>query len=161
MAFSGSVATLNAVLWTWFLGWAIALSIVDFREHRLPNRMVAACLVGCVLIASASAVISRDWTSLLSALGAALAAVAAFGVVHVLGGMGMGDVKYAAVTGLVLGTIGWSAVWWGHFLGFLLAGGVVALGLATRAIRRGSAIPFGPFMAAGTLAVGLGSVITA
>lgn len=146
-------------MWVWFAGWAVALSVVDIREHRLPNPMVLASVTGAFVIAAVGSFAQDDWWVLARALGACLAAVAVFAIAHVVGGMGMGDVKYAASTGLVLGTIGWSAVWWGHFLGFVLAGLVVAVGLITRTLHRRSKIPFGPFMAAGATLVGVGSFL--
>lgn len=150
---------LTIALWSWFAGWAVALSIVDIREHRLPNRMVALSLLGTLVCVVALTFVSGDFGMLLRAVGASAAAVAAFGVGHVLGGMGMGDVKYAAVTGLALGTIGWAAVWWGHLLGFVLAGGVVVVGVVTGSLHRRSAVPFGPFMAAGAVLVAAGSIL--
>jgi len=146
-------------MWVWFGGWATALAVVDIREHRLPNRMVGACLVGTIAFAGALAWSTADPWLLVQAGAASLAAVVVFGVGHVIGGMGMGDVKYAAVTGLALGTIGWAAVWWGHLLGFMLAGVVVVFGLLTGKLHRRSAVPFGPFMAAGAGIVGLTSVV--
>lgn len=148
-------------LWVWFVAWAVALSVVDIRQHRLPNAMVAVCFLGCLAIASLGTVALGEWSLLIRALGASLVAVAAFAVAHVIGGMGMGDVKYAAVTGLALGTIGWSAVWWGHFLGFLVAGVVVVIGWLTRSVHRQTRIPFGPFMALGASLVGVGALLGA
>lgn len=153
---TASVSTF--ALWLWFLGWAIALSVVDIREHRLPNRMVASCLAGCLVIASIGAALTGDWGPLVMGAAGSVAAVGAFTVLHIVGGLGMGDVKYAAVTGLVLGTLGWSAVWWGHVLGFVLAGAVVVVGLSTRMVQRRSAVPFGPFMALGAMVTAVGAL---
>jgi leader peptidase (prepilin peptidase) / N-methyltransferase len=63
-------------------------------------------------------------------------------------GMGMGDVKLAAVMGLVLGALGWNHVVVGAVLGLLLGGlgSVVALAIGR---SRKDTIPFGPFLAAG------------
>jgi Type II secretory pathway, prepilin signal peptidase PulO and related peptidases len=148
-------------LWAWFGGWAIALSIVDIREHRLPNKMVALALAGTLLLAVVAATASGDPWLLLRSAAASVAAVLAFGIGHFIGGMGMGDVKYAAVTGLALGTLGWGAVWWGHLLGFVLAGGVVVVGLLTGRMHRRSAVPFGPFMALGAILVATPSLVSA
>jgi leader peptidase (prepilin peptidase)/N-methyltransferase len=66
-------------------------------------------------------------------------------------GMGLGDVKLAGVLGMALAWLGWGVWLVGAFLGFLL-GAVVGLGLmAVRRAGRRTAIPFGPFMVAGTL----------
>lgn len=151
-------AVLSIALWLWFGGWAFALAVVDIREHRLPNRMVAIALVGCVGLTVSVAATSFDVGLLVRAAAASVVAVAAFAVAHILGGMGMGDVKYAAVTGWVLGTIGWGAVWWGHLLGFLTAGGVVIVGMVFSRMHRRTAVPFGPFMGLGSLLVGISAI---
>lgn len=144
---------ITVAAWLWFAGWAIALAVVDLREHRLPNPMVAIAFGGCALTTVVGALVRTDAGLLVGAVGGALVAMAAFAIAHVIGGMGMGDVKYAAVTGWMLGTIGWSAVWWGHVLGFMAAGGVVVVGFLLRRVNRRSALPFGPFMGLGTLVV--------
>ena len=151
----------HAALWIWFGGWALALAVVDIREHRLPNRMVAVALLGCVLLTGVLALITVDPGVLLRALAASAVAVAAFAVAHILGGMGMGDVKYAAVTGWALGTIGWSAVWWGHLLGFVAAGLVVVVGVVASRMHRRTAVPFGPFMGLGSMIVGVAAIAPA
>ena len=151
----------SAALWAWFGGWALALTVVDVREHRLPNRMVSVALLGCVLLTGVLAVMTADPGVLLRALAASAVAVGVFAVAHILGGMGMGDVKYAAVTGWVLGTIGWSAVWWGHLLGFVAAGVVVAVGVAASRMHRRTAVPFGPFMGLGSMIVGVVAIAPA
>jgi leader peptidase (prepilin peptidase)/N-methyltransferase len=156
--FDGPIAWLTLTLWLWFAAWATALTIVDVREHRLPNRMVAMAFAGCVMITGAQALLAGDPTVVVGALGGAGVAVSVFLVGHVVGGIGMGDVKYAAVTGWVLGTIGWSAVWWGHVVGFVLAGAVVIAGMLLKRLHRRSAVPFGPFMGGGSLVVGLGAI---
>lgn len=148
-------AVLMTGLWVWFIGWAVALSVVDLREHRLPNRMVGMCLIGAVAGVGLVAWTSGDWGILGRALVASLVTVTVFVVGHVVGGMGMGDVKYSAVTGLVLGSVSWSAVWWGHTLGFAIAGVVVAVGMLAGRLQRRTAIPFGPYMATGAGLVGV------
>lgn len=151
----------TAALWLWFGGWAIALSAVDLRRHRLPNRMVAITFAGCVLLTLLLALAAGDPGIAVRALAASGVASIVFLGAHVLGGMGMGDVKYAAVTGWVLGTIGWSAVWWGHLLGFVAAGIVVVVGVLISRMHRGTEVPFGPFMGLGTVVVGVWAVTPA
>jgi len=65
-------------------------------------------------------------------------------------GMGMGDVKLAAVLGLALAYQGWGRL----FLGFLMSFATGAIGgialIAARRAGRKSEIPFGPYLALGT-----------
>src|SRR6185312_9463298 len=94
-----------------------------------------------------------DWW----AAGRGLAAMAALLVGYVAlalvrpGGMGLGDVKLAGLLGLYLGWLSWSAVVIGTFAGFLFGGLVgVAMVAAGRASGK-TAVPFGPYMLAGTM----------
>ena len=65
------------------------------------------------------------------------------------GGMGMGDVKLAAVLGLYLGFLGWGNLLVGAFAAFVF-GGVFGLAAhVTRRAGRKTAIPFGPWMILG------------
>lgn len=64
-------------------------------------------------------------------------------------GMGLGDVKFAAVVGAFLGWFGWDHVLWGTLLAFAL-NAVVSLMALIRG-RRGSELPFGPLMVVGAI----------
>ncbi len=62
--------------------------------------------------------------------------------------MGFGDVKLAILMGLILG---WPNILLGLFLGFLF-GAIIGIGLIIfRRKKMKSEIPFGPFLAGGTL----------
>jgi len=65
-------------------------------------------------------------------------------------GMGMGDVKLAGLIGLVLGSIGLDLVAVAAGMGILLGGAGAIVALLGGAGRK-SAIPFGPFLAAGAV----------
>jgi leader peptidase (prepilin peptidase)/N-methyltransferase len=152
---SGWSAELPA--WMWFAGLGLLLSVVDLREHLLPNRvLVPGTVVTAGLLALAAAV-GDDW----SALGRALAAAAAgFLVLLVMAliapaGLGMGDVKLAALLGLVLGWIGWPALLLGLFLGFLLQAVAALALLGVGRAGRSTELPFGPALVAGALAAAL------
>jgi leader peptidase (prepilin peptidase)/N-methyltransferase len=63
--------------------------------------------------------------------------------------MGLGDVKLAGVLGVFLGYLGWGPLAVGAFSAFLL-GGLFGIALViTGRARKGSGIPFGPWMLAG------------
>ncbi len=65
--------------------------------------------------------------------------------------MGFGDVKLSFVLGVALGWLGWGYVFLGLFLGFLY-GAVIGMALIALRIRsRKDHVPFGPFLAAGTI----------
>jgi leader peptidase (prepilin peptidase)/N-methyltransferase len=71
------------------------------------------------------------------------------------GGLGMGDVKLAALIGLVLGSMGLSLVGVAAFLG-IVGGGLAAVGaMAILRYGRKRQIPFGPFLAGGAAVTAL------
>jgi len=130
---------------------SVALSIVDLAEKRLPNTLVlgtAAAFAGLLLVASA---IGNDWSA---ALGALLGGAALFGVYLGLAllsprGVGMGDVKLAAVIGLGLGYLGWSTWLVGLVAGFFVGSVVSLVALALRRVTWRGSLPFGPSMLTG------------
>lgn len=147
----GAGAELPAYLYLAALG--VVLSAIDLELRKLPDRLtLPAYVVGVVLLGVAS-LAGDDAGALVRAL---LAMAAGFGFYFLLAvvypaGMGFGDVKLAGVLGLFTGWLGWDVWAVGLFAAFLL-GGLVSVGLllAGRANRK-SAVPFGPFMVAGSL----------
>lgn len=131
----------------------LALSLIDFDHHRLPDKIVLpSYVVVGVLLAVASGA-TNDWWALARA-GIGATALFAFYLAIAFAypaGMGFGDVKLAGVLGGLLAYLSWSALFVGAFAGFAL--GAVA-GVVVMAVRKGgrkTAIPFGPFMIAGAL----------
>jgi leader peptidase (prepilin peptidase) / N-methyltransferase len=121
----------------------VVLSAIDLRWRLLPNRIVlpatAVALLGQLAISPAGAPV---------AMAAALGAGALLLLPNVLNpaGIGMGDVKLAALLGAALGTAVVSAL----FVGFLAMGAAAGALLVRhgRAARQ-KAIPLGPFLAFG------------
>lgn len=135
----------------------LALSVIDLEHYLLPNRIVYPLGIACAALLAAAALADGDPSRWLRALLGAAVAFAAFFVIHVVAprGMGFGDVRLSFVLGLALGWLGWGFVALGLFLGFLY-GAVVGAGLiATRIKSRREHVPFGPFLAAGTLTAAL------
>ena len=131
----------------------VALSAIDLDTFLLPKKLVWPAFFSGVVLLGIASFVHEDMTS---AVEAAIGAAAAFGflfVVHFISprGMGFGDVRLAAVLGLHLGWLMLGQVGVGLFLSFALSAVVgvalIALGLKTRKDR----VPFGPFLAAGTL----------
>ena len=135
-----SHATLAALL--------IAAAEIDRRHGIIPNRLVAAGAgLGLVLLLATD--VSVLVTHLLAALvsGGFLLLVRVAST-YVLGkpGMGMGDVKLAAMLGLYLG---WASLWV-LYLAVVLGGTLGLVALLTKRLKRGARLPFAPFVAVAT-----------
>ena len=123
----------------------IIVTFIDLRHYIIPDKVTVFALTGVVVLN----VFTRDLTLVSSLLG--LTSAAAFLLLIAIvskGGMGGGDIKFAAVIGLFLG---WPNGLFAVFLGCMLAGLVGMVLLLTRVKGRKDAIPFGPFLCAGVL----------
>lgn len=133
----------------------VALSVIDLEHFLLPNRIVYPLAIATIVLLALAAAGDDAWTAFGRALLGGVVAMVALGLLHLVSprSMGFGDVKLAFVLGLVLGWLGWSELVLGLFCGFL-AGAVVGLALIVLRHRgRKDHLPFGPFLAFGTLIV--------
>jgi leader peptidase (prepilin peptidase) / N-methyltransferase len=127
------------------------VTVIDVRRRIIPNRIVYPALAasaGYLVVARlAGAEVDLVRAGLgLVALGGGFLLVALVAP----GGMGMGDVKLAALIGLVLGALGLGGVAVAAAGGILLGGIAALIALLAGASRR-QALPFGPFLAAGAV----------
>jgi len=135
-----------------FVGIMLAIAVIDARHRVVPNRIVYPSLA----LFAVAIVVGDLAGGGVDALGAGLG-LALYGVplllvaVAVPHGMGMGDVKLAALIGLVLGSFGLSYVGVAAGVG-VIGGGIGALvALALLGAGRKDQIPFGPFLAGGAV----------
>ena len=156
-------ASVEAIVFAAFFWVLVVLTAIDIDYRLLPNRVVyPAFATGWVGLGMA-ALVNEDLSSLRDAAMGALIFGGFFFVVAFIYpvGMGGGDVKLAFVLGTFLGYVGGpGVVAVGMFLAFVLGGvvGVVAM-VVSRAGRK-TQIPFGPFLALGTvLGIFLGQAI--
>ena len=134
------------------------LSVIDFDLFLLPKRMVWP-LCGVVLgLLGIAAAIDGSSSDIKRAVIGGVAGFGALLVLHVISpnGMGFGDVRLAALIGLDLGWLGLQQVLLGVFSGFVFAAVVGLTLLATGKRSRDDAVPFGPFLALGTIFVLMG-----
>lgn len=128
----------------------IAISFIDYEFHIIPNGLV---LTG--LVAALAANTAGYNTSFLDgvyglAVGAGFLGTVALASLLILKkeGMGGGDIKLMAMVGLF---IGWQATLLALMLSVLSAAFVSLLLMALRLLKRGDHIPFGPFLAIGSI----------
>jgi leader peptidase (prepilin peptidase)/N-methyltransferase len=131
----------------------VAISAIDLEHLRIPSPLVyTTAALGAPLLVLASAG-THHWSALLSALIAGAVAFAAFFALFfaVPKGIGYGDVRLAGLCGGFLGWIGYREAIAGFLLSFIIAGVPAAILLAMHKVNRRTQIPFGPFLAAGTM----------
>lgn len=133
----------------------VPLATVDLAQLRLPTSLVwCSCLVTFVLLALA-AIVDGDGHALLRAVGGMVALPAAYLAIALLsrGGFGAGDVRLAALVGLVLGWRSWTAVTMGTVIALSYAGVASLAAVAVGRLSRRSPVPYGPAMLAGAFTV--------
>ena len=132
---------------------AIPLSVIDIREHRLPNRhtyfLIASAIAG-TLLASLLGALWLDFAS-----GIAMGIVTAF-VGYLLarfGAIGMGDVKLLIAMHICLGWHWPVLVLFSLSLGLALASAIGLIGLVIGKLNPRTLIPLGPYLLIGFLVV--------
>jgi leader peptidase (prepilin peptidase)/N-methyltransferase len=132
------------------LGMMPALSVIDIRVRIIPNRLMYPSLVAFPVLILAGWVAHGGTDPVRALVGGLLFGGGLLLVALVSRGMGMGDVKLAAVIGLVMGSVGLRYV--GVAAGAaVVLGGVGAVAALLLGRGRKSAIPFGPYLAAGAV----------
>jgi len=143
-------ATAEGLLAALLLPLLVVLAAIDLRHRLVPNRIVFPALAGVLLY---RLVVAPDHPAewIVAAIGAPL--VLLMPALLTQSGMGMGDVKLAALLGLALGASVLTALLIGSLAVVPIA--VVILARGGRTARR-TAIPFVPFLALGAVVVLLG-----
>jgi leader peptidase (prepilin peptidase)/N-methyltransferase len=132
------------------LGLMPAITAIDLERRIIPNKL----LYPALLVAPAYLVIGRIAGAPFDLPRAAIGFAAYGGILFIVAavsrGMGMGDVKLAALIGMVLGSLSLGQVAVAAGAAIIL-GAVGAIAALARGAGRKGAIPFGPFLAAGAV----------
>jgi leader peptidase (prepilin peptidase)/N-methyltransferase len=126
------------------------IALIDLRHRIIPNRLTYPALLLVSVAVLVAWLAGGPVDPVRGLVGLLLYGGVLFLVALVSGGMGMGDVKLAALTGLALGVVGLRYVGVAAGAAIVLGGlgGLVALAMGR---SRKSAIPFGPYLAAGAV----------
>jgi len=135
------------------VAFLVALSFIDLDTKTLPRKLIYLnALIGAPLLVLA-ALVNDDADKIWRAAVGAAIAFAFFLLLHLISprSMGFGDVRLSGLLGLYLGWLSVLHVPLGLFLGFIF-GAVVGIALMVfGSAGRKTAVPFGPFLAAGTI----------
>jgi leader peptidase (prepilin peptidase) / N-methyltransferase len=137
----------NAEIW---VGWTlvslfIIITVSDIKYMLIPDKILL-FFAGIFLVERILIPLSPWWDSLLgAAIGFTLLLIIS---IVSKGGMGGGDIKLYALLGFVLGT---KLVLMSLFISTLLGALIGIIGIGLGFFERKKPIPFGPFIAVGTL----------
>lgn len=147
--------------WLHLVGVGLALSWVDVREHRLPDALVLPSLVVAPVLVAAVSLARGQPGSLVRAVMGMAASWLVFRLLRAVApaGLGRGDVKLAAWTGLLTAWLSWPTL----VVGFVAAvgiGGVAAVVVLLRGGSRRTAVPFGPMLLGGAVLAAVSAPLT-
>ncbi len=139
-------ATATVALNITFILLLVPIAMIDLEHRVIPNKLTALGAILALAIGTAfdAGGEPERLIAAVAAGGALLIAALAYP-----GGMGMGDVKLAAMMGLFLGSAVAVAMLVALLAGVLF-GALITARVGARAARK-TAIPFGPFLAFGSL----------
>lgn len=134
-------------------GIGVWLLAIDARTHRLPNRIVLPALAASLVLVVLDAFVTWRTEALTGALAGLLILGGFYAVLRAVsrGGIGGGDVKLAALIGLVLGWHGWPVLVIGAASAFVLGALYALVLMAFRRANRSTRIAFGPWMIIGAV----------
>jgi len=144
----------HAVLVGGLLSLMPGIALIDLRHRIIPNKLTYPALILFTVLILLAWLIGDAADPVKAGIGLLLYGGILFVVAAVSRGMGMGDVKLAAVIGLVFGSLGLRYVGVAAAAAIVL-GGLGAVGALAMGKGRKSAIPFGPYLAAGAVVAGL------
>jgi leader peptidase (prepilin peptidase)/N-methyltransferase len=149
-SFLARAAILVGLFWLAVAG--VALAVIDYRDFVLPNRLVYSTFAAGLFSFLVASLIAGDLSELLRALLASLISFLGFALIARLAprGLGLGDVKLAAVLGLYLGWFGWGALVTGWLFAFFSASVFGLIQILRRRAKIQTAIAFGPWMLLGS-----------
>lgn len=146
--------SLRAAIFAAFFWVLVVLTVIDLEHKLLPTRIIYPSLATAWVLLIVDALVRDDIGRLVdAAIGLAIFSGFFFAVAFAVPkGMGMGDVRLALLLGTFLGYLGGVGfVLLGMFMSFFTG---ALIGTIVAAVTKGGRkmkIPFGPFLAAGTL----------
>lgn len=137
--------TIEYAITVFFCCLFIVLMVIDLERGLLPNKIIYPGAVAALIIS-----IFWPQSNILSGLLGGISGFVFFLLLALVsrGGIGWGDVKLAALIGLVTG---FPLVTFALFIGILMGGIIGAVLLLSKIKKRKDAIPFGPFLSIATI----------
>ncbi|GAB6100350.1 A24 family peptidase [Halanaerocella petrolearia] len=137
--------TIEFFLYVWLISLLIVASFIDFKYQIIPNQLTYLGIVSGL----GSSLLTGQLNFKSSLSGIVIPAIFLLLIIFITkGGMGLGDVKLIAMVGSFIGGLySLVAIFIGAFIGSIIA----LFLLSSGAKEWGSRLPFGPFIALGSL----------
>ena len=166
-----TAALFGAVTWVWgldpllpallVLTWSLVVATAIDLPHRIiPNRLTLRLPLVLLPLVTIAAAVDGQWGALVRGAVAAIAIPAAmlalseaFRLLRGQVGIGMGDIKLAISLGLVLGYLGGLELVAFAYATVISAVLIAVVLLVSGRAKLASRIPFGPYLAVGTMVV--------
>lgn len=134
-----------------FLFQGVRLSVIDIREHRLPDRIVLPLYLWVGIPIFLIFILSDDFWHARQSTYSAVFLMGSYWILRKASrnALGLGDVKLAGIIGLICGFVAPLNIIWATLIAFVLGGLVSVALVATRKAHAKTHIPFGPFMLIG------------
>lgn len=140
--------------WAVFAGVGSWLAYVDLRTRLLPYLLTVPLHGVCLALVALGAGVADDGALLLHGVVGNVVLYAVFRAVYGLGRwvrqpFGFGDVRLAAIVGLLLGTVGPAATFTGTYASFVIGAMAGVVLLRSGRIGRRDPFAFGPYLLGG------------
>jgi leader peptidase (prepilin peptidase)/N-methyltransferase len=167
----GTAILFAFLYWHYGFGWElplvalycclfIILSLIDLKHHILSNKIVYPAVIFAIVIAALGSIFGFEPSAIAGSgfrlwiVDAAIGGSISFVLLLIpallyRGGMGWGDIKLAALIGLITG---FPLVFIAILLAIISGGLIAAILLLLKIKGRKDAIPFGPFLCLATMA---------
>ncbi len=148
---------ITAILTAILISLLIVISFIDLKYQIIPDRLILSILA-LSLINAFHQIASNQipWQYFVIGFFAASVPLFLLGLIYE-GGLGGGDIKLMAVCGLFAG---WKLILLSLLLGDIIAFLYIAVLFVKKKAKKGTAIPFGPFLSAGiTVSILIGGQI--
>jgi len=132
--------------------FCLVIAVVDLKTYRIPDILLIAFVLAMVIL-EGSQPLAVVVTRLATALGVFLLF---FAVWYFSGGMGLGDVKYAAVLGYLLG---FDKIFQALVFTAFLSIAIYIVGILLFHWSKTTKIPFAPFLSAGAIVSVMGNIL--
>ncbi len=139
----------SALFGAWFVLLVVGLA-TDLDQRLLPDELTLPVIPVALIyaVSGQNPLVGDAWVPAVAAAVLIPAVLYLPSIPFGAGAFGMGDVKFLAGMGLLVGA---ERALGGTLVGLLVAGAVLVVLLATRRIGRRSYVPFGPFLILGAL----------